>query len=193
MTGKQLTRHTSKSLAHKYSGITIEAMLLFLLGVLAMVLHAKFRWGAQIPGHHGIEFMALLTAGRFASRIRLSSIFMAMGIGVMVIMPFMGFKNPVSALGYIFPVIVFDLVYSNLPERFRKAWIFAIAGGFSYMLVPLYRIILMLIIGMPYSAAIKYGTPLAPLAGFLAFGFIGSFFAAGLTKSIKKKRNEKDS
>lgn len=193
MTGKQLTRHTSKSLVHKYSGLTIEATLLFLLGVLAMFLHARFRWGTQIPGHHGIEFMALLTAGRFASRIRLSSIFMAMGIGIMVIMPFMGFKNPVSALGYILPVLFFDLIYSNLPERFRKVWIFAIAGGLSYMAVPLFRIILMLTIGMPYSAALKYGTPLAPLAGFLVFGFIGSFFAAGLSKSIKKKKNEKDS
>ena len=193
MTGKQLTRYTSKTLAHKYSGIMIEAMLLFLLGVLAMFLHAKFRWGIQIPGHHGIEFMALLTAGRLASKIRMSSIFMALGIGVMVILPFVGFKNPVSALGYIFPVIIFDLVYSNLPERFRKTWIFAIAGGLAYMIVPLYRMILLITIGMPYSAALKYGTPFAPLAGFLIFGLMGSFFALGLAKTLKKKKDEKNS
>lgn len=188
MIGKQLTKYTSRSLVHRLPGLSIEASLLFLVGVLAMFLHARFRWGTSIPGHHGIEFMALLTASRHITKIRLSSVFMALGIGTMVIMPFMGFKNPVAAIGYILPVLIYDLAYSNIPERLRKSWILALAGGLAYMSVPIFRIILLLTIGMPYSAVLKFGTPFAPLAGFFAFGFVGSIFAAGLLKRIKKKR-----
>ncbi len=188
MTGKQLTNYTSKSLVHKLSTLSLEAGLLFLLGVAAIFLHARFRWGFNIPGHHGMEFMALLTGGRLISKVKFSSIFMALGIGAMIVMPFMGFKNPISALGYIFPVLIFDLLYSNLPEKFDKAWIIAVAGGLAYMAVPVYRIILMFSMNLPYPAAVKYGTPLAPLAGFLAFGFVGSIFAAGLIKTIKKRK-----
>lgn len=188
MIGKQQTKSISKSLAHSLPALSIEALLLFFVGALAMFIHARFRWGMNIPGHHGLEFMALLTSGRYVSKIRMSSVFMALGIGVMIIMPFMGFKNPVSALGYIFPVLLFDLMYSNIPEKWRKAWVTALAGGLAYMTVPLFRLILLFTIDLPYPAAIKYGTPLAPLAGFFAFGLLGSFFAAGLITQIKKKK-----
>ena len=188
MIGKQQINSISRSLAPDISASVIEAVLLFLTGAFAMFLHAKLRIGISIPGHHGLDFMALLLAGRMVSKVKYSSIFMAMGIGVMIFLPFIGFKNPVSAMGYMLPVFIFDLVYSNLPKRIRKIWILSIIGGLSYMTVPLFRIILMAVTGMAYPAAVKYGTPFAPVAGFFLFGMLGSGFTASLVYIIKKYR-----
>lgn len=188
MIGKQQINSTSRSLAPDLSATVIEAVLLFLTGAFAIFLHAKFRIGISIPGHHGLDFMALLLAGRMVSKVKFSSVFMAMGIGLMIFLPFIGFKNPISAMGYMLPVFILDLVYSNLPESKRKAWILAIVGGLSYMAVPLFRILLMAVTGIVYPAAVKYGTPLAPVAGFFLFGMIGSGFTAGLFSIIKKYR-----
>lgn len=186
MIGKQQINSTSRSLAPDLSAYIIEAVLLFLAGAFAMLLHAKLRIGINVPGHHGLHFMAVLIAGRMVTKRKFSSIFMAMGIGVMILLPFVGFKNPVSALSYMFPVLVFDFVYSNITERNRKTWIIAILGGLSYMVIPLFKLLLMVTTGFVYKAAIKYGTPLAPVAGFFFFGFMGSGITLGIVKFIKK-------
>lgn len=191
MIGKQQIKPTSRTLAPEAKTLALEGALLFLLGALALFLHARFRTGMNIPGQHGLEFMALLLAGRMASKVKFASLFMALGMGCMIMMPFMGFKNPVAAVGYILPVFALDLIYSNLPERLRKSWVLALVGGISYMLVPIFRILLMGVAGMAYPAAVKYGTPWAPIAGFFTFGLLGAGITAGFTSLIqwRKKKN----
>ncbi len=186
MIGKQQVNSTSRSLAPDLTSVAIEAAMLFLAGAFAMFIHVRVKYGLHIPGNHGLDFMAILMAGRMVSKLRYSSIFMALGIGVMIMLPFMGFKNPVSAIGYMLPVFVLDFIYSNLSENRRKGWLMAVFGGLSYMMVPLFRIILMMLTGLAYPAAIKYGTVLAPIAGFFIFGMLGSGIILGVVKIIKK-------
>ncbi len=188
MIGKQQTKITSGILVPNISHNVREAVILFFVGALAMFIHARFRWGASLPGHHGLEFMAILMASRINVQMKWSSVFITLGIGTMIALPFMGFKNPVTALGYLLPVIVLDIFYSNLKDRWRKVWLLAIIGGVAYMAVPMYRILLMAV-GFPYPVVIKYGSVVAPLAGFFSFGFLGAGFAAGLFKAIKRKRD----
>ena len=188
MIGKQQTKITSGILVPNISRNVSEAIILFFVGALAMFIHARFRWGASLPGHHGLEFMAILMASRVNVRIRWSSVFITLGIGAMIALPFMGFKNPITALGYLFPVLLLDALYSNLPDKWRKVWLLAIIGGIAYMAVPLYRILLMAV-GFPYPVVMKYGSIIAPLAGFFSFGLLGSGFALGLFKAIKGRRN----
>ena len=188
MIGKQQINSTSRSLAPEATFAIIEAILLFLTGAFAIFLHARLRLGINIPGHHGIHFMALLMAGRMISKVRFSSVFMALGIGVMILLPFMGFKNPISAMGYMLPVLTLDLIYSTLPEKMRKTWILAFVGGFSYLMVPLFRLLLMTLAGIAYPSALKFGSPLVPVAGFLLFGLIGSGITVGIVKISKRYR-----
>ena len=49
MIGKQQTKLTSRSLVPSISRPVAEAMVLYLLGALAMFIHARFRWGTNIP------------------------------------------------------------------------------------------------------------------------------------------------
>lgn len=42
-------------------------LALFATGVAATVLHQSFRWPLQLPGHHGIEWLALLVLARLVS------------------------------------------------------------------------------------------------------------------------------
>ncbi|MCD6347082.1 MAG: hypothetical protein J7L96_06660 [Bacteroidales bacterium] len=186
MIGKQQTKFTSRIIVHSVSRQVSEAIALFLLGALAMFVHARFRWGASMPGHHGLEFMAILMASRLNTRLKWSSVFMVLGIGTMIVLPFMGFHNPVTALGYLFPVIVLDACYLILPDKRKKIWLLSLIGGFAYMSVPIFRILLMALAGFPYTVSAKYGTALIPLAGFFVFGLLGSVFALGLNRSISK-------
>lgn len=186
MIGKQQIKHTSKTLVHSFPQQLSEALVLFFLGALAMFVHARFRWGANLPGHHGLEFMAILVIARLNTRMKWSSVFMTLGIGMMILLPFMGFNNPINALGYILPVIVFDACYLNLPDKWKKIWLLSLIGGLSYMSVPIYRIILMALTGLPYTVSVKYGTVLIPLVGFFAFGILGSVFALSLSNTTNK-------
>ena len=126
---------------------------------------------------------------RIHSKMKWSSVFMVLGIGTMIVLPFVGFKNPVSALGYLLPVIALDVFYKFFGTK-KHLWLLTLVGGLSYMVVPIYRILLMSLSGIPYPAAVKYGTVFAPLAGFFVFGLLGSGLALGLSLTIKNMKNE---
>ncbi len=189
MTGKQQTKPISRILAPSLTNQTIEAIVLLLLGALAMFVHARFRWGnANIPGHHGIEFMAILMACRLTTQFKWSSVFMVIGIGSMVALPFLGFKNPISALGYMLPVVALDLMYTSIPKRFHVKWLLAVLGGLAYAMVPIYRLVLSVSAGIPYPSALKHGSILIPIAGFFFFGLIGAGLAVGIVFTIKSRK-----
>ena len=91
----------------------LEVILLLLAGVLAIVLHARLRIPINVPGHHGIEFMTVIIAARLASKIKWASSISALGIGVFILFPVLGFKDPMMGFNYMLPLFLVDIAYKN--------------------------------------------------------------------------------
>jgi hypothetical protein len=168
----------------------LEYLILFGIGALAILLHARLRTPLNIPGHHGLEFMALLMAGRAASRIPWASSVSSMGIGLLLLFPVFGFKDPFMGINYMFPGIFIDLVYPYIRQFKYQILLLVLFSGTAYALIPLSRLTIHLISGYPYGAFVKHGY-FMPFAGFFVFGLAGGFAGWGITHSLLKKLSRK--
>ncbi len=166
--------------------IVIEYLALFGLGIIAILLHARLRTPMNIPGHHGLEFMALLMAGRVASRLKWAGSISSLGIGFILLFPLFGFKDPFMGINYMFPGIILDILF-NLNRQFKwQLLILALISGIAYFTIPLSRLFIHLYTGFPYTSFLKHGYIL-PVMSFFVFGLAGGFAGAGITSAIKKK------
>ena len=68
MSGKLQTKNLSKVfLTRANSLIFLEVISLMLLGAIAVTLKTRLKLHLGIPGHHGIDVMAILIAGKLFS------------------------------------------------------------------------------------------------------------------------------
>lgn len=187
LSGKQQQKSIS-GLSHRSAVYTriFEYVVLFGLGILAILLHARLRTPLSIPGHHGIEFMAILMAGRVASNIKWASSISSLGIGFILLFPVFGFNDPFMGFNYMLPGILLD-VYYNLIRQFKwQLLILSLIGGFAYFTIPLSRLLIHAITGYPYGSFIKFGY-FIPFMNYFLFGLAGGFFGSGITLAIKSK------
>lgn len=167
----------------------LEISLLFLSGILAIVLHARFRTPINVPGHHGLEFMAIILAARLGARMKWASSISALGIGVFALFPVLGFKDPMMGFNYMLPCVFIDFAYNNIKGKTYRNLLLPLAAGVGYMLIPVSRIITTLITGYPYSSFLKHGF-VTPLATFLLFGLLGGILGTGIYLTIKRFFNK---
>lgn len=190
MVGKLFQRNISGHTLNPSLAVAMEYFLLFIIGIIAILLHAHFRSPLNIPGHHGLEFMALIMAGRTASKIKWASSISSFGIGFILLFPLFGFKDPFMGINYMFPGFVLDIVY-NLTRRFKWQWIIlALISGVAYFTIPLSRIVIHFISGYPYSSFIKFGY-YTPLFNFFMFGLTGGLIGTGFMHLINKRIRRK--
>lgn len=190
MDGKQLTKtlygQSTKSIWFSIA----EYLVLFGVGIVAILLHSRFKSPLSIPGHHGLEFMALLMAGRTASKVPWASSISSLGIGFILLFPVFGFKDPLMGMSYMIPGFIIDIFF-NLSKNCKwQILMLAIASGLAYFTIPLSRILIHVFSGFPYSSFIKYGYVL-PLISFFIFGLAGGFVGSGITQSVIKYFNKK--
>jgi len=174
----------TKSLSRKYlTSLTLasflEIILLLGAGVLAIVLHARLRTPLNIPGHHGIEFMAIILAARLGSKIKWASSISALGIGIFLLFPVLGFKDPMMGFNYMLPCFFIDLAYNFIHNNKYRNLFLSIAAGLAYMMVPVSRLITTLTTGFPYSSFLKHGF-VTPVFTFLLFGLLGGILGTGI-------------
>ncbi len=163
----------------------VEVLALFLLGAIAIVLHVKMRIPLKLPGHHGLEFMALLMMGRSFSKIPVASTISSLGIGAMMFFPIWGGKDPFAGAVYMIPGFALDFLYYQFRNN-KRIFITAVLGGLAYGLIPVARFIIMSFTGFPYEALLN---GLAyPFISFTFFGFTGSSIALLIHKQISKKK-----
>ena len=163
----------------------LEAILLFLAGVLAITLHARLRIPMNIPGHHGVEFMAIILAARLASKMKWASSISAMGIGIFILFPVLGFNDPMMGFNYMLPCFFMDFAWQNTRNKKYANLMLALAAGFAYMLIPISRLVTTFTTGFPYSSFIKHGY-VTPVVTFLIFGFLGGLLGSGIYKLVKR-------
>ena len=186
MNGKLLTKNTSKVSLNRFVLFNIAEVLLMLgFGVLAITLHAYLRYPLNLPGHHGIEFMALLIFGLKISRYKLSPLLFSAGLNILLLLPVLGFKDPFAPIVYSMPGVIICGFALLAPSLLKKFWFLAFAGGIAYAFIPITRLLIMLITGYSYNSMLLKGPPVVILSFFI-FGVTGSLFTSGIFKTLKK-------
>ncbi len=186
MNSKSQQRSISKAFPISNSAL-LETLLLVGLGALAIVLRAKLRIPINIPGHHGLEVMALLMAGRRVSKIKFATSISTLTAAILIFFPFMGFKDPFLPAIYIIMGLAIDFLYGAFPKWQKNIIFISLLGGFTYMIIPLSRIVISLTTGMPYGSLFKHGF-VAPVFIHFAFGMIGALVGAGLISTLRRKK-----
>ncbi len=161
-----------------------EALLLLGSGVTAVVLHRAFDTSLGLPGHHGIEWMALLIIGRLLSRFRGAGALTSIGASVASTLPFLQGGNPYSWVFYLLPGLVLDLAFRYAPNLANKFWFLVLLGGLAHVTKPIGQLIVNLLTGFPFGS-FRFGI-LYPFTGHLLFGMIGGLLGASIVLGIRR-------
>ncbi len=186
-----MTNLTGNPLAKTYSGkyhpdlvLAFQLFMLVLTGATAIVLHAKFRNPISLPGHHGIEFMALISYMSLKIKFKTRGLFFSFGVGAMLFVPFLGFTDPFAPLIFMLPAIVL----CALMDAFKKIRIIQVIalplfGGLAYMMIPLIRFFVYSSTGFPYKSIILY--PVYSFSMHFVFGVIGTLLGYSIYRGLK--------
>ena len=167
----------------------LEILLLVGAGMIAILMHARFKSPINIPGHHGIEFMAIFIIARMSSNMKFAGTISAVGIGSLLMFNVFGFTNPLMGFYYMLPGITLDILYNSFNKWNSKFYAIALFSGIAYMTIPILKTLIFITAGIPYLSLLKHGYVL-PFAGFFIFGLLGGLAGFTIVKgviSIKKK------
>ncbi len=178
---------SARTLDLSYSLTIREAIVLFLLGALAMVIRAKLRIPLGLPGHHGIEFMLLIIIGKQLSKFRFAGAVSALGIVAMAFVPGFGFSDPFMALVFTVPCLLIDLFWLLFQKYEYKILLVALFAGLAYFSIPLVRTVLSTFTGVMYPSLLK---GMVPFASHFIFGATGGLVAASIFKFAKKAKTQ---
>ena len=184
--GVSLPRRLS-SATELADGLTLRHLLFLLtLGAVGVVLHSAWDRGLGLPGHHGLEWMALLVIARSNSRFRWAATASCFGAAAISVLPLWGFGDPFMPLIYLLPGPIMDIVHRLAGRRQNSLWFTAILGGIAFATKPVARLAISTVLGWPYGSLL-YGFAF-PLASHLMFGVIGASLGLGLVKLARHKR-----
>jgi len=174
---------TSKALPVNH--VLIDILILTFTGAVAILLRVYLRIPLNIPGHHGLEVMAILLIGRKITRLSLGSSISTLTAATFIFIPFLGFKDPFLPFIYLAMGFVIDLVYNNVKRVQENFLLLGFLGGFVYMMIPLSRFIIFAISGYPYETFLKQGFVLPFFTHFI-FGTMGGMMAHGIVNYTRK-------
>jgi hypothetical protein len=162
-----------------------RALFLVSLGVAIVLLEQAFRWPLQLPGHHGLEAMALLVLGRLACTNPWSATLV--GASAAVAAPLAGADHGVlMPLFYVLPGIVLDLGYRLWPQLVGRFLLFVpLLAALAFSMKPVVRVLANQLFGMQFGS-LRAG-PVYPILTHLMFGFLGAL-AAVLVWRVTERR-----
>jgi hypothetical protein len=162
-----------------------RAALLVSLGVAIVLLEQAFRWPLQLPGHHGLEAMALLVFGRLSCTNPWSATLV--GASAAVAAPFVGADHGVlMPLFYVLPGIVLDAGYRLWPRLVSQALLFLpLVAAVAFASKPVVRVVANQLFGMPFGS-LRAG-PVYPILTHLMFGFLGALAAVLVWRATERR------
>jgi hypothetical protein len=184
MDGTYSQKNISKTFPTDWTLKWWEALLLFGSGVTAVILHRAFDSSLQLPGHHGIEWMALLIIGRSFSRFRGAGTLTGAGAAFASTLPFLQGGNPYAWLFYLLPGFVVDFAFNYLPRHANKLWFLVLLGGLAHATKPVGQLTVNLITGWPFGS-FRYGV-LYPFASHFLFGMIGALLGVLVILGVQR-------
>lgn len=189
MNGTSSLKNASRVFPTEWTLPWWEALLLIGSGVTAVILHRAFNMSLSLPGHHGIEWIALMMIGRLSSRFRGAGILTSVGASLASTIPFFHGGDPFTPLLYLLPGPVLDLAFRFLPRYAEKVWFLMLIGGLAHMTKPVTRLIINVFTGWPFGS-FRFGVAY-PVLGHFFYGAIGGLIGAlvilGLHKLSAKK------
>ncbi len=184
MNGTSSLKNTSKSFPTEWTISWWEALLLIGGGVMAVVLHQALDNGLGLPGHHGLEWMALMIIGRASSKYRGAGTLTSIGASFASTLPLLRGDNPFTWLFYLLPGPVMDLAFRYLPRYANKLWFMILIAGLAHATKPVGQLTINLLIGWPFGS-FRYGV-LYPFASHLLFGMIGGLLGGLIALGIHR-------
>lgn len=155
-----------------------QILLLLGIGLIGAVLHASFRWPLQLPGHHGLEWMALLVLARSLSPCPRAASIAAIGAAATSLLPPLGFHNPLIAVDYLLSGLLLD-VLTHQGARWRsQTLVLAVSAALAHASKPLLHWLLSTTLGWKFGSLI-HGLGY-PLFTHLLFGLSGGLVGAWL-------------
>ena len=153
------------------------------LGVAAVALEQAFRWPLQMPGHHGIEAMALLMLGRLSCTHPWSATLAAAAAAVAA--PALGADHgPLMPLLYLLPGALLDLGYRLRPSIGQFALYLPLVASLAWASRPLARVLAHLTLGLQFGS-LRAG-PVYPILTHLLFGFVGGLAAVLVWRATER-------
>jgi hypothetical protein len=153
------------------------------LGVAIAALEQAFRWSLQMPGHHGIEAVALLMLGRLSCTNPWSATIAAAGAAVAA--PALGADHgPLMPLFYLLPGALIDLGYRLRPKASMFLLYLPLVGALAWSSKPVLRALANLTMGMQFGS-LRAG-PVYPILTHLMFGFVGGLAAVLLWRMTER-------
>jgi hypothetical protein len=185
MNGKSQPKTISK--AFPVNRLLTEVLILMLFGAAAILLRAYLRIPLNLPGHHGLEVMAMLLIGRKISDLPFAASISTVTAALIIFLPLPGLKDPFLPFIFLLMGAVIDLIYRFISRFQENIFLFGILGGIAYFMIPLSRLILFTLTGYPYESFVKFGFAV-PLASHFVFGALGGMLAYGIVKTTEKIR-----
>ena len=152
-----------------------RGLFLVSLGFAIVLLEQAFRWPLQLPGHHGLEAMALLVLGRLSCTNPWSATLV--GASAAAAAPFVGADHGVlMPLFYVLPGVVLDAGYRLWPRLTGRFLLFLpLIAALAFAAKPVVRVLANQLLGMQFGS-LRAG-PIYPILTHLMFGFLGALAA----------------
>ena len=162
-----------------------RTLFLVSLGVAIVLLEQAFRWPLQLPGHHGLEAMALLVLGRLCCTNPWSATLV--GASAAVTAPFAGADHGLlMPLFYVLPGIVLDLGYRLWPRLVGRTLLFLpLVAALAFAAKPVVRVLANELFGMQFGS-LRAG-PVYPILTHLMFGFLGALAAMLVWRATERR------
>jgi len=184
MNGTFSQKTASKAFPTEWALTGLEALLLLGTGALAVVLHRVFDGSLGLPGHHGIEWMALLILGRAFSRFRGAGSLAGIGASLATTLPLLHTDNPYTWLLYLLPGPLMDLAFRYFPRYAHKLWFLVLLGGAAHITKPVGQLAITVLSGWSFGS-FRFGV-LYPIASHFLYGLIGGLIGALLVLGIRR-------
>lgn len=144
------------------------------LGAAGVALHAGFRWPLHLPGHHGLEWMALLAFARVTASRRWSASAVGLAAAGVALAPAWGFHDPFAPLAYLLAGVLLDgLCLAG--ERVPRGVVLPVGAALAFTASGL----------VTFLSAFHPGVGLW-LAGHLGFGLLGGLMGTWLGAQTRR-------
>jgi len=160
-----------------------ELLGLASLGVLVVVLHASVNLPLKLPGHHGLEWMALLMFGRTLSTDRHAATTVALAAAFTASLPVWGFHGLGMGLNYLLTGLVVDALYRLLRQPGVAA--LGLIAALAHVAKPLWKWAAVNGLGLQFGS-ITAGVGFS-LLSHVGFGLVGGI-AGALAGSALRQR-----
>lgn len=151
-------------------------LVLIGLGVATVLLHRTFRYPLQLPGHHGLESMALLAFGRLICTDRWAGTIVGASTAMSAIALDGGFHEGWSGpfLDFL-PGFALDLALMAIPAWRDKVFLLPFVVALAFAMKPAFKLIGAELLGLQFGA-LRHGF-LYPFSTHLMYGLMGSTIA----------------